>query len=45
MKYVHNEPRENLSIIQEYLYSAPQQTLKSIYHYNKYLVIQYLIHS
>jgi hypothetical protein len=43
-EYVHNVPRQNLNIIQENLYNAHRQNLKSIYHYNKDLVIQYLIH-
>jgi len=42
-EYVHNVPRQSLNIIQEYLYNAHQQNLKSIYLYNKDLVIPYLI--
>jgi len=31
-EYVHNVPRQNLNIIQECLYNAHRQNLKSIYH-------------
>jgi hypothetical protein len=38
-EYVHDIPSQNLKTIQEYIHN-----LKSIYHYNKNLVIQNLIH-
>ena len=32
----------NLKKIQEYLHNAHRQNIKSMYHYNKNLVIQYI---
>jgi len=42
---VHNVPRQKLKTIQECLYHAHKQNLKSMYHYNKDLVKQSLIYS
>jgi hypothetical protein len=39
-EYVHNVPRQNLTIIQDYLFYAHRQNLKSIYHYNEDLVYE-----
>jgi hypothetical protein len=44
-EYIHNIPRQKLKATQKYLHNADRQNLiKSIYHYNKDLVIQHLIY-
>jgi len=42
--YVHIVPRQNPKANEKYLLNAHRQKLKTVYHYNKNLVMQYLIH-